>query len=66
MRGQLPRDMSETQRKSRPRWARGESGTGQRSLEHAQTERLHEAAAQGGDSFLDLRENGILALENAI
>lgn len=66
MRGPLPRDMSETQRKSRPRWARGKSGTGQRSLKRAQTERLHEAAAQGRDGFLDLREDGILALENAI
>lgn len=51
--GQLPRKTSKTQRESRPRWAREESGTGRRE-------------PQQGDGFLDLRESGILALENVL
>lgn len=65
--GQLPRETSKTQRESRPRWAREESGTGRREPgARPRTERLHGAAAQQGDGFLDLRESGILALENVL
>ena len=62
MKEQLPGETSKTQRKSRSCGHVRRVGLGRGSPERA----LHGAVTPGGDGFLDLRENGISALENVL